>query len=322
MFSERGLIETILAPLTTSGSGALGLTDDAAFIRPQPGHDLVITQDSLQAGVHFFAADPLHQVAQKALRVNLSDLYAKGAEPQHYLLSLFIPPEMGEAELKIFAAGLAADQDSYGIALLGGDTVRTQGPFSLTVTMSGVVKQGRMIRRSGAGAGDVVFVSGTIGDAVLGLKILNLELDVSPDKHKDYLISTYRLPRPPSGLGKALGKYASAAMDISDGLAGDLNLLSRASGVRAVIDCAALPFSKAAQAQLTRDPDLLAALITGGDDYQILCTVPKEAAQGFEIACNGAMTRIGRIEAGQGEPHFTAEDGSVLELEKLSYAHF
>lgn len=322
MLSERSLIEDILAPLTKNGSGALGLTDDAAFIRPAPGHDLVITQDSLQAGVHFFDGDPLDLVAKKALRVNLSDLFAKGAQPQHYLLSLFIPPAMGEAELKTFASGLKEDQTAYGIELLGGDTVRTPGAFGLTVTMSGEVPQGQMIRRSGAAPGDLVYVSGTIGDAALGLKILNREISVGADKDREYLVSRYRLPQPPVSAGEVLRAYASAAMDISDGLAGDLYLLTQASGVTARIEGSSVPLSGPAGAAVKQQPELLGAVLAGGDDYQILCTVPENKAGEFERASDGTFTKIGLIGAGAGAPVFTGYDGQTVRLENLSYTHF
>ncbi|PLX44534.1 MAG: thiamine-phosphate kinase [Hyphomicrobiales bacterium] len=322
MFSERSLIETILAPLTRSGGGALGLADDAAFIRPRAGYDLVITQDSLQEGVHFLPADPPDQVAQKALRVNLSDICAKGAEPRHYLLSLFIPAGMDEAALRGFADGLARDQESYGIELLGGDTVRSTGGFGLTVTMSGEVPGGRMVHRSGAAPGDIIYVSGTIGDAVLGLKILSREIEVTDQKQNDYLVSRYRLPRPPVSLAPLVREFAGAAMDISDGLAGDLSLLSRASGVSAEIDCARLPLSPAAEALISAEPGLMAALISGGDDYQILCTVPEARCGAFERAAGGAFRAIGQIEAGTAPPRFTGRDGKPMRLDKLSYAHF
>lgn len=322
MLSERSLIETILAPLTKAGSGALGLTDDAAFIRPRPGHDLVITQDSLQAGVHFFADDPLEQVAQKALRVNLSDLYAKGAVPTHYLLSLFIPQGMGEDDLKAFARGLAQDQQTYDITLLGGDTVRSSAVFGLTVTMSGEVPQGRMIHRSGAKAGDVLYVSGTIGDAALGLKILNKEIEVSTGSDANCLTGRYRLPQPPTTLGPALLAHANAAMDVSDGLAGDLNLICKASSLTAVIEADAVPLSGPAQELVEARPELLTAVLTGGDDYQVLCAVPPGAAAAFEAAAGGRVTPIGVMQAGEGPPRFVGKDGQNIALKQLSYTHF
>lgn len=322
MFSERSLIEKVLAPLTRAGSGALGLRDDAALIRPRAGHELVITQDSLQAGVHFFASDAPKRIAQKALRVNLSDLFAKGARPLGYLLSLFIPSDMDEAALRAFAEGLRADQHAYGIDLLGGDTVHSPGGLALTVTMYGEVPAGRMLRRDGARPGDHVFVSGTIGDAALGLGLLEGRLEAPAAGYRDDLIAAYHLPQPPTELGDALRTHAEAAMDISDGLAGDLGLLCAASGVSAEITWQDVPISEAAASMLDDKPDLIRPILTGGDDYQILCTVPEASADAFAQAAGDRVCEIGRIVAGQAQPRFVGPDGEALALGAKSFSHF
>ena len=166
---EFQIIAGIFAPL--AGEGAFSLKDDAAVIAARPGFDLVVTTDAVAEGTDFFAFDPAPMVAQKALRVNLSDLAAKGAVPHAYLLNIALPPSTDMAWLRAFAHGLADDQAAFGISLLGGDTARTEGPLSIAVTAFGFVPEGRMLRRSGARPGDGVYVTGTIGDSGGGLAI-------------------------------------------------------------------------------------------------------------------------------------------------------
>src|SRR5271165_4643134 len=168
--AEDRLIARFFKPLATD-PGALGLSDDAAFITPPPGCDLVLKTDAIIGGVHFFNEDSAREVARKALRVNLSDLAAKGARPLGFLLSLALPKELGEAWLAPFARGLGADADLFGCPLFGGDTDRTPGPITVSIAMLGSVPHGRMLRRSGARPGDRLVVTGTIGDAALGLML-------------------------------------------------------------------------------------------------------------------------------------------------------
>ncbi len=321
-FSERCLIETILAPLSKNCPGAFGLSDDAALVPPRRGYELVITKDALVAGVHFFPDDSPELIAAKALRVNLSDLYAKGAVPTCYLLSLFLPATMSQDWLKAFAGGLGAEQDKYSICLLGGDTVRTPGPFSLSVTMMGETPKGKMVHRSGARPGDDIFVSGPIGDAALGLQAIRQELDVTDSKDSDYLKRTYLLPDPDPNLITPVRDFASAAMDISDGLAGDLTLLCAASKVTARIEVDAIPLSSAARHVVQNRPDRITAILTGGDDYKILCTIAPRHADAFITSCGGKIFRIGEIEAGQSSVKFIGRDGQNLSLNALSYRHF
>ncbi len=321
-FSERSLIETILAPLSRNCPGAFGLGDDAALISPRSGYELVITKDALVAGVHFFPDDKPELVAAKALRVNLSDLYAKGAEPTCYLLSLFLPAIMSEDWLRAFADGLEAEQEKYSICLLGGDTVRTPGPFSLSVTMTGEMPEGKMVHRSGARPGDHIFVSGPIGDAALGLRVIRGELKVTEKKDADYLKRNYLLPDPDPELITSVRDFASAAMDISDGLAGDLTLLCAASRVTAQIEVDAIPLSSAVRHVVENRPERITAILTGGDDYKILCTIAPHHADAFIASCGGKMFRIGKIEAGQSSVKFIGRDGQNLSLNALSYRHF
>jgi len=321
-FSERSLIETILYPLSKDCPGAFGLSDDAALISPRSGFEMVVTKDALVAGVHFFPGDAPELIAAKALRVNLSDLYAKGAEPAYYLLSLFLTPDMNEAWLRAFAKGLAADQKKYAIGLLGGDTVRTPGPFSLSVTMLGEVPKGKMVHRSGARAGDHIFVSGPIGDAALGLEVAAKQLLTNDSNDSDYLKQQYLLPDPDQTLILPVRDFASAAMDVSDGLAGDLTLLCAASGVTAQVDVAAVPLSTAARHVLQNRPELISKILTGGDDYKILCTVPSENVAEFNAICGDKMHRIGEIITGHSSVKFIGRDGQTMSLSALSYRHF
>jgi thiamine-monophosphate kinase len=231
---EFQLIAKYFAPLSANAEGAFGLTDDAASVRLKEGRELVVTVDALVEGVHFFAEDPAREIAQKGLRVNLSDLAAKGAAPEGYLLSLSLPSWVDDGWLAQFASGLAFDQTRYGISLIGGDTTSTPGPLTLSITALGSVEEGRMIRRSGAKPGDLVFVSGAIGDAGAGLTVLKGEGGALSASDREFLIGRYRLPEPRLALGRHLVGTASASLDISDGLVADLGHVAETSGVRVV----------------------------------------------------------------------------------------
>ncbi len=249
---EDELIQRTFAPLAAGFPGALGLKDDCAVVTPPAGHDLVLTTDAVAEGVHFFSGDAARDIAWKALAVNVSDLIAKGARPIAYLLSLSFPDEPDRAWLDDFAAGLAEAQSAFSISLAGGDTDRRPGPMSATVSAFGSVPHGRMVRRDGARAGDRLFVSGTIGDSALGLKlrldpglVSALGLDatrVAP------LLARYLRPDPPLALAPHLLKFASAAMDISDGLVKDCGRLARVSGVARANRRRRVPLSASARA--------------------------------------------------------------------------
>lgn len=320
---EFALIAAFLRPLATAPA-ALGLKDDAACLTPRPGHDLVLTTDALVAGVHFFADDPPGRIAQKLLRVNLSDLAAKGAEPAGYLLTLALPAARRDW-LAAFAAGLAADQDAFACPLLGGDTTATAGPAVLSVTALGWVPQGAMIRRAGARAGEDVHVTGTLGDAALGLRIRRGEL-APAEEAADHLRARYLLPEPRLAFGRALRGLASAAADISDGLIADLGHICAASGVGAEIAAEALPLSPAAAACLSLRPDLRALIATGGDDYELVFTAPVAARAGLAALARDLglrLTRIGRITAGPGSGVVLHDrDGRPLALAAQGFRHF
>lgn len=323
---EFELIARVFAPL--SADGALGLTDDAAFYRPRPGFDLVLTKDEVVSAVHFFADDPWDAVAQKALRVNLSDLAAKGATPVGYLLALGLPRSFTVDDIDALGAGLAADQATYGIALYGGDTVRSPAGLTLSVTAIGEVAEGGMVRRGGARAGEVIVVTGTIGDAALGLQLrldpsLSGRLGLS-DAHRDHLLDRYLLPRPRGVLARSVAELASGGMDISDGLVGDLGKMAAASGVAIDIDPARVPLSVAARAAIAAEPTLFATALTGGDDYELALSMPADKASAFIAAADAAgvgAAVIGTVRDGQGV-RVTGEHPGLGDLGSGSYRHF
>ena len=321
--SEDDVIAHFFAPI--AGPGALGLRDDAAPIAPPIGQELVLTKDAVVAGVHFFADDPPASIARKALRVNLSDLAAKGADPLGFLIAIALPAEAGVAWLGAFAAALGADAAAYAIPLLGGDTVRTPGPLTISVTALGAVPVGRMARRDGARAGDRLYVSGTIGDAALGLK-LRMEPGLAlGEPHRAHLLARYLEPQPRLALRAAMREHANAGMDVSDGLIGDLTKMLRVSGVTAQARLAKVPISEAARAALAAHPALRDVAFTGGDDYEILAAVPPAAAAAFETAAADAGVAVawmGDVSAGEGPPEFLDADGAARRFVVGSYSHF
>ena len=320
---EDRLIARFFKPLATA-PGALALTDDAAFVAPPPGCDLVLTADMIVGGVHFLDHDPAELIARKAMRVNLSDLAAKGATPFGFLVSLALPTDVDDVWLAGFAAGLKADADAYRCPLYGGDTTRTPGPVTVSVTMAGTLPAGTMVKRAGAKSGDRVYVSGTIGDAALGLVAQNDGTRKMSAAAREHLIARYRLPQPRTALAEAVRGHASAAMDVSDGLAGDLAKLCRVSGVAARIETSGVPLSDAAHELIASDSALLEAAITGGDDYEIVCTVPPGKASSFETAAAAAgvtVTAIGEIASGQGLD-LRGPDGATMKLRRASFSHF
>ncbi len=330
---EDAVIARWFRPLAAGFPGAFDLKDDAASIAPPEGADLVVTMDALIAGVHFFADDTPADIAFKALAVNVSDLAAKAAAPLAYSLALALPRGTSGDWLRGFAEGLRAGQDAFGIALSGGDTtVSPAGPLTIAITAFGFVPRGGMVRRGGARPGDSLYVSGTIGDAVLGLKCLQ-HLGEAAGWHRSglsvpmlhTLIARYRRPSPRLELRDALRAHASAAMDISDGLVIDCGRMCAASGVDAIIEVAEVPLSAPARAILSAEPGLLETLITGGDDYEILAAIRSGEEEAFEAAARAsgiAVTRIGTFEAGTGRLTVLDANGRPLALARTGYDHF
>ncbi|HEY2137908.1 MAG TPA: thiamine-phosphate kinase [Xanthobacteraceae bacterium] len=326
--AEDRLIARYFRPLATH-RGALGLADDAAVVAIPPGHELVLTTDGVIAGVHFFPGDPADAVARKALRVNLSDLAAKGAKPLGFLLSVALTRQTGDAWLKKFAAGLRADAKKYGCPLLGGDTDHTPGPLTVHVSAFGTVPRGTLVRRGGAKAGDRLMVTGTIGDAALGL-ILRQDAGAAARwglerQMRDHLLDRYARPEPRNAIAGALRRHARGGMDVSDGLFGDLAKMCRASRVDATVEVARVPLSRAARAALAAEPALIETILTGGDDYEVLAGVPARkvaALRKAALAAGVAITEIGRFSAGAGRARFLDAQGRALEFARPSFSHF
>ncbi|OAN50622.1 thiamine-phosphate kinase [Magnetospirillum moscoviense] len=321
---EFALIAELFAPLAASYPGALGLTDDAALLEVPDGQQLVVTVDAMVAGVHFLPDDPPDLVARKLIRVNLSDLAAKGAVPFAVLLAASFPTDVSMAWLTTFAAGLKQDVESYAIALIGGDTVSTPGPLTLSLTAFGRVEAGRALLRRHAQVGDRLWVSGTIGDGALGLLAAQGGLLDLSAEHRDALADRYRLPRPRSLLGPRLVGVARAAMDVSDGLVQDLGHLCRASGVGAVVEADKVPLSAAARAVVAADQSRLATVLTGGDDYELLFTAPREGTDlllTLARETDTSLTEIGCITAGTGVTVLD-RDGQAVLLPRQGWRHF
>lgn len=316
-------IDRIFAPLAQGFPGALDLLDDAAILSVADGCELVVTTDTIVAGVHYVGDEPAQLIAQKLLRVNLSDLASMGARPLAYTLNIALPPDVGDEWLEAFARGLSADQQVFGIWLAGGDSVSTPGPVTLTITAMGEVPLKGALRRSGAGDRDVVYVTGTVGDGALGLKAQRGEIDGLDASHRSALIARYRRPEPRIECGLRLRGVATAAIDVSDGLVADLGHIADTSGVAAVVQAAAVPLSDGASAALERDPSLRDSILGGGDDYELLFAAPEEASD--EIAAIAAdlalpITAIGRIETGRGVRVLDA-GGAAMEITRGGYTH-
>lgn len=325
---EFELIARYFAPLATDSS-ALGLRDDAAVLLVSEGHELVVSCDTLTEGVHFLPSDPPETVGYKALAVNLSDLTAKGARGFGYLLSLAVPRATPRAWFEKFAAGLRDLQEAVGISLLGGDTTATPGPVTITVTVLGLVSHGHAVLRRGAKAGDRIYVSGTIGDAHLGLRLLKEPALASAwglsKEESGFLIDRYRRPPPHNELSLLIRNFAQAGIDVSDGLVADVEKLAQVSHVGATIEAARVPLSGPAQKVLAREPELLASLLTAGDDYEIVAAVPEASSADFEAEAKAkgtSVTTIGNVSDRIGELHVVRADGRPLGLGRKGFTHF
>ncbi|CAA6603310.1 Thiamine-monophosphate kinase [Rhodospirillaceae bacterium LM-1] len=323
---EFDLIERLFAPLAEGFPGALNLKDDAALVPISTGCRLVVTTDALVAGVHFRTDDPPDLVARKALRVNLSDLAAMGAKPLGLLVAACFPKDVDESWLTRFAKGLAQDKAEFGVPIIGGDTVSTPGPFTLAVTALGEVEEGRALKRSAAQAGDVIMVSGTIGDGALGLDALEGKLANLFEDERKWLADRYLLPRPRLELGQALAasRKAHAGMDISDGLLADLAHICRASGLSGIVRVQDIPLSSPARTALKDDPKRIERILAGGDDYELLITAPASSVAPLqEIAARFrlGLTVIGHMAEGAGVQALDAS-GAPMSLPFKGWRHF
>ena len=326
--SEVDLIQHYLAPLAAGNPGALSLSDDCAVLACPSGEELVLTTDAVAEGVHFISGEEPGSIAWKALAVNVSDLAGKGARPLVYLMALSFPEAPDENWMAGFALGLAAAQERFGIRLAGGDTDRRPGPITVTITAIGSVPAGTMVRRGAAKAGDRLFVSGTLGDAALGLALRQdatkaRAWGLTPDE-AEHLACRFRRPEPRIELAEVLRASASAAMDISDGLAKDLASMCRVSGVGARVHGCDVPLSSAARKIVGIDPGRFRDVVAGGEDYELLVAVSPERVAEFVAGAAAAgigVTEIGGVATGQG---ITIEglDGTALALSRGGWDHF
>jgi thiamine-monophosphate kinase len=325
---EEAIIQGFLAPLAAGFPGAFGLKDDCALLTPEPGTELVLKTDPVAEGVHFLPDDAPGDVAWKALAVNVSDLAAKGATPVGYLMALSFPAPPTADWLAAFAQGLEQAQRQFGCHLMGGDTDRRPGPITISITVIGAVPHGGMVRRNTARPGDAVLVSGTLGDAALGLLVRrNPRLADTwglAATDAEHLRRRYLRPQPRLGLGEALRGHSASAMDISDGLAKDLSRMCNASGCGAQVQLADLPLSSAAAKALAADPRLVMAIAAGGDDYEILACVAADKASDIVAAARQAgvdLTRIGTATSGS-DVIFEGEGGVPVSFPSAGWDHF
>lgn len=324
---EIAFIADYLAPLATHPA-ALGLKDDAALITGVALSGLVVTADASVAGVHFFEEDDPGDAAYKALATNVSDLAAKAAKPLFYTLTLALAVAPSSEWAERFVSGLSRAQRDFGISLLGGDTVTARGAWWMSISAFGEASARGLVPRGSAQPGDCLYVSGTLGDAALGLALRLGKADFEQalsTEDRDFLLRRYLYPEPRLALSAALAIHASAAMDISDGLALDLERMCRASNVTAEVAVSSIPLSKAAKAALQTAPRSMSTILSGGDDYEILAAVPPRSAAAFEAAGREAgvsLARIGSVKAGGGTPVFIKPDGVQFVLDVRGFEHF
>jgi len=320
---EFGRIARFLAPLAEGCPGALGLKDDGAVLSPPDGWEIAATKDMLVEGVHFLPGDAPRDLARKMLRVNLSDLASMGARPWVYLLSFALPKRCDDDWLSAFADGLAMDQQEFAFSLAGGDSVSTPGPIVMDAVLLGLVEQGRALRRTGAQAGEDLWLSGTLGDGALGLLAAQGGFPTLDYVHQEALAARYRLPRPRIALGRRLIGLATAAMDVSDGLAADAAKLAAASGLALDIDTPTIPLSDAVAEAVAQDAELFERVLTGGDDYELLFTAPVEKRSEIKMLAQELdmpLARIGRALAGD-SVRLLDKDGAPLSLARTGWVH-
>ncbi|NVJ92468.1 MAG: thiamine-phosphate kinase [Methylocystaceae bacterium] len=309
-------IAQLMAPLAEKAKGAFALKDDGAVFSHRIDQEIVVTTDTLIAGVHFFATDDPFDIAVKLLAVNLSDLAAMGACPLHYTLNASYPQNITNDWISTFAKGLAHMQERFGISLLGGDTTKTPGPLTLSLSAFGLVKKSTALRRNGAGEGDLICVSGTIGDGALGLKVAKGDLEDT----SGYLLSRYLRPSPRIALGQSLIGLATACMDISDGLLGDFNHL----GCGGIIHMDKIPLSAQARQILDKDSEQIFTILNGGDDYELLFCIDEKSRPVLEDiahACETDIAVIGRITK-DSDLSLLQPDGTTMSTIPSGYRHF
>jgi len=316
---EFGLIDRIAHRVAPSPSVPLGIGDDAAALLPSPGTLTLITCDMLLEGVHFDLAfcDP-QSLGRKSLSVNLSDLAAMGAKPRHVLLGIALPADISLEFMDGFMAGIMEQAERFGVTLVGGDTCASKGGVAVSITALGEQRPERVVKRSGAAAGDLVYVTGTVGDAAAGLR------ELRGGARQGFLVSRQLDPQPRVAAGVALAEagLASAMIDVSDGVVADLTHICELSGVGASLELSRLPLSDEYRATCGADPFALA--LSGGEDYELLFSVPKGRGGEAEALLQGLglkVSMIGEITAGSGVKLINP-DGSSYQLAQRGFDHF
>lgn len=320
---EFDLISKVFAPLAGDGAPAYGLKNDTACFTPPEGCDLVFTKDLMIEDVHFPKDAAPFDLARRLMRVNLSDLAAAGATPVGYLLGIAATGHENEAWFQSFADGLKVDQDEFGLTLWGGDTTSGSKSLCLSLTAIGQVKKGEALMRIGAKAGDGIYVTGSIGDAALGLKVLLNTFEGASVENKNFLLERFNVPQPRTTVGQGLCGVASAAVDVSDGLLADVEHLAKASALMAVIQTKQLPLSAAVRACVEMDNDLCDDVLSGGDDYELVFTAPKgseRAILDLGWRTGVLITRIGHMEKGKGLSVLDL-DGQAMNAVRKGYQH-
>nr|WP_279342310.1 thiamine-phosphate kinase [Geotalea sp. SG265] len=319
---EFGFINRIAAAIAEQPTVPIGIGDDAAAVEPAPGHLALVTSDMLVEGVHFdlTLTDPL-RLGRKSLAVNLSDLAAMGAKPRYYLLSLAVPQQLELAFLDRFMHGMMERADQFGVTLIGGDTCSSKGGLAISVTAIGEQLPGRVVGRSGAQPGDLVFVTGTLGDSALGLELLR------QGEREGLAVSRHLDPEPRVAAGIALAEagLATSMIDVSDGLLADLGHILEKSAVGARLDLASLPLSDQYRKDVSSfTEDFFALALGGGEDYELVFTAPpllRERVFSCLDSCGVAVAVIGEITAGDGLA-IIAADGSAYQPRRTGYNHF
>ncbi|MEG3638265.1 thiamine-phosphate kinase [Magnetococcus sp. PR-3] len=328
---EFGVIHDIFAPIQPkNGEGVqLGIGDDAAALSVPRTQDLLATTDTMVEGIHFNSdADP-YLLGQKALAVNLSDIAAMGGMPRWFLLSLAVPNRTSQSWMEEFARGVKAASENHQVALVGGDTVRSNAKIVITVQLLGLIGQQRAVARSGAQVGDKLFLSGTLGDSAFGLAHMLGKLPVGSADDVSFLSRRHDLPEPRITLGMAIqdAALAHACIDLSDGLVADLNHICEASKVSAVVDVEKLPFSDSAKRVMDQHgSSALELALTGGEDYELLFAfAPGAAEEVAKIAdqVGVSLVEIGEITKAEGKPTVTIQQqGQAMNLAQSGWTHF
>lgn len=317
---EFSILDQLFKPLAGLSRESRGLMDDVAVIPGSDAHDIVVTTDALVAGVHFFEHDPLDLVARKLMRVNLSDIIAKGATPYGYQLITAWPRGTTFHEKQEFVRGLKTEQDRFNIDLFGGDTVSTYGPLHVSMTMFGKAQPGRALSRLGARPGDKLLISGYIGQAYLGLKALQGLLVGVSHADANEVIEAYHLPEIRADLAPCVRDHARASMDVSDGLLADADHMARVNNLMIRVDLNRVPTSLAARAAIAAGLNPV-ELVTGGDDYQILCAADEAGTRALKMS---GFYEIGECVGASDDTPAGAElwaDGRRIDVDSKGFKH-